>query len=271
MAELRLGTSGWSYPEWVGRFYPNGTQAERMLDFYARIFTAVEAHSTYRRLPAPTTMQRWTTQVPPGFRFVPKAHMAITHRADLEGVEERMAGFFAATVPLGTNLGPILFSLPHAQPDLGRLDRLLSALPPNGPVAAFDLKPGWYIPAVLDRLAAHGATAVVTDNDRGDAQAPEVGPILYVRLRRERYDRGQLESWGNRLSATAAAGTPVYAFLKHDDTGDGPRYARRLCFWAGLRPDFGPAPGNGGGHPHRDDGSTPSGLATEHLADSSSS
>ncbi len=231
MAELRLGTSGWSYPEWVGRFYPNGTQPGRMLDFYSRIFRTVEAHSTYRKLPQPATLARWTTQVPDGFRFAPKVHMGITHRRDLDGVEERMAAFLEPLTTLGPALGPLLVSLPHQDPDLRRLDRLLAALPrpPTGPVAAFDLGPAWFISEVLDRLDAHGATVVLTDSERGEPPVVQVGPMVYVRLRRERYNRTQLEAWGSRLAKEAAGGLETYAFLKHDDSGDGPRYARKLA------------------------------------------
>ena len=229
VADLRLGTSGWSYPEWVGRFYPNGTQPGRMLDFYGRIFATVEAHSTYRRAPDISTLVRWRSQVPADFKFAPKVHLAITHRRDLQGVEDRLGAFYQAVSTLGSNLGPLLFSLPYQQPDLDRLDRLLAGLPPGGPQAAFDLAPAWLIPAVFDRLEAHGASVVLTDCERGEPPVLHVGPLVYVRLRRERYDRAQLEAWANRLAAEAAAGFETYAFFKHDDVGDGPRYARRLA------------------------------------------
>lgn len=229
MGELRLGTSGWSYPEWVGKFYPNGTQPSRMLDFYSRIFRTVEAHSTYRRLPEPAVLERWVSQVPEGFKFVPKVHMGVTHRRDLDGIEERVDGFINSVRGLGPGLGPVLFSLPHQEPDLVRLDRLLNCLPKDGPVAAFDLGPAWAIPTVFDRLDAHGATLVLTDSERAAPPTLNVGPIVYIRLRRERYDRTALESWAERLAHQAAAGLDGFVFLKHDDAGDGPRYARRLA------------------------------------------
>ncbi|HEX7277635.1 MAG TPA: DUF72 domain-containing protein, partial [Acidimicrobiales bacterium] len=234
MAEVYVGTSGWSYPEWLGRFYPNGTAAARMLDFYSRRFPTVEAHATYRRLPTDAALQRWRSQVPPGFRFAPKAHMGISHRRDLDGVEDRVAAFLAAVAPLGDHLGPVLVSLPHQQPDLDRLDRLLAAFAaagPDGPVAAFELGPNWYTGEVISRLEAHRATLVVVDSDNPrDEPAPlTVGPLAYIRLRRERYDRGGLEVWAERLAKVRADGRDCYAYLKHDQEGDGPRYARRLA------------------------------------------
>ena len=124
-----VGTSGWAYREWVGPFYPEGTPATRFLASYAERLATVEAHSTYRRLPRATTLERWCAHTGDDFRFAPKAHLGITHRRDLDGVEERVAAFFAALAALRDRLGPTLFQLPHRAVDLDRLDRLLGALP----------------------------------------------------------------------------------------------------------------------------------------------
>ncbi len=224
-----MGTSGWSYPEWVGHFYPNGTAPPRMLAFYAKRFPTVEAHSTYRRLPSATALQRWVAQVPPTFRFAPKAHMGITHRRDLEGIEERMASFFDAIKPLGSLLGPVLFSVPHQQPDLNRLDRLLDALPPSPrPGVAFELGPAWAVPEVLKRLEAHDATLVQVEAEGRATTDLDVGPFTYARLRCNRYNRATLERWAERLEDATRAGRDAYAFFRHNETGSGPRYARQV-------------------------------------------
>lgn len=224
-----MGTSGWSYPEWVGHLYPNGTSPSRMLAFYARLFPTVEAHSTYRRLPSVSSLERWVGSVPPWFVFAPKAHMGITHRRDLDGVEERVAAFVSAVTPLGEHLGPVLFSLPHAEPDPERLDRLLGALPSRFRLAtAFELSPAWVTPRVVRRLEAAEATLVLVENDGHAAADLEVGPLTYIRLRRSRYTRADLEAWADRLEKITGGGRDAYVFFKHDEAGDGPRYARRL-------------------------------------------
>ncbi len=221
MAQVRVGTSGWSYPAWVGSFYPAGTSPARMLGVYAASFDTVEAHATYRRLPAATALTRWLEAVPPGFRFAPKAHMGITHRRDLDGVEDRVGAFFAAVAPLGAALGPVLFSLPHQEPDLARLDRILAAAPPG---AAFDLGPAWHRRDVLDRLDAAGATVVLTDSP----SIPSVGPLAYVRLRRAEYTPADLDRWAEVLAKVVADDRDAYVFLKHDDAATGPRLAKEL-------------------------------------------
>lgn len=228
MARVRVGTSGWSYPAWVGPFYPAGTSPARMLAAYASVFDTVEAHATYRRLPSEKALAGWVATVPAGFRFAPKAHMGITHRRDLDGVEDRVAAFFAALAPLGDACGPAMFSLPHHQPDLDRLGRILDALP-AGAVAAFDLPPAWNRPDVVDRLDAAGATLVVTDSPERPATAvPAVGPVTYLRLRSGDYGPADLDAWAERLAKVAAGGRDAYAFLKHDEGATGPRLAREL-------------------------------------------
>ncbi len=224
-----MGTSGWSYPEWVGHLYPNGTSPARMLAFYARLFPTVEAHSTYRRLPTISTVERWVKDVPPWFEFAPKAHLGITHRRDLDGLEKRMTAFVDAVTPLGDHLGPVLFSLPHAQPDLERLDRLLAALPsPARLAAAFELSPAWVTPDVVRRLEKAGTTLVLVEKDGHPAPDLEIGPFTYIRLRRSRYTRADLEEWVERLQHITANGRDAYVYFKHDEAGDGPRYARRV-------------------------------------------
>jgi len=210
-----VGTSGWSYKEWVGGFYLPRTPSTRMLAAYADRLPTVEAHNTFRRRPRLSALEGWAAAVPPEFQFAFKAHVAITHQRDLDGVEERVANFFDGLDPLGERLGPVLFQLPHREVDLERLDRLLAALP-AAPPAAFELGPAWNTPEVLGRLDAAGATLVVVDKDGDDAAVPEVGAFAYVRLRRERYDDKAVGRWASRLKKVAATGRSVFAYLRHE-------------------------------------------------------
>lgn len=236
---IRVGTSGWSYPGWVGSFYPEATPRAAMLAAYAARLSTVEAHSTFRRNPTPATIESWAATVGESFRFAPKAQASITHRRDLEGVDGRVTGFVAALAPLGPRLGPVMFSLPHHHPDLDRLDALLDALGGTAATAAFELAPAWHRDDVRHRLAARGAALVVVDRD-GARVDPDHGGIVggrlcYVRLRAGRYSDADLEAWAAGLTEAAATGSDVYAYFRHDDEGRGPRYALALDELVGPR------------------------------------
>jgi uncharacterized protein YecE (DUF72 family) len=226
-----VGTSGWAYAQWIGAFYPKGTTAARMLRHYATQLPTVEAHGTYRRLPSPSTLEKWAAQVPAAFRFAPKAHIGITHRRDLDGLDERMHAFCAAVTSLTPRLGPVLFQLPHQRPDLPRLDALLAALP-EGIAAAFELGPAWMAPDtagdVVGRLADHRATVALVETDTRPASDVDVGQFTYARLRRSHYSAVELDRWSERLAKLQADGRDVYVYLRHDDDGHAPGYARQL-------------------------------------------
>src|SRR5438445_7692959 len=202
-----------------------------MLRHYATQLSTVEAHSTCRRLPSASTLERWGAQVPGAFRFAPKAHIGITHRRDLDGLDDRMGAFFAAVTSLGSRLGPVLFQLPHQRPDLPRLDALLAALP-AGIAAAFELGPAWLTgdegADVLDRLTERGATVALVETDTRPASDVDVGPFTYARLRRSSYSGAELDRWGERLAKLQADGRDLYVYLRHDDDGQAPGYARQL-------------------------------------------
>jgi uncharacterized protein YecE (DUF72 family) len=186
-----------------------------MLTAYAQLLSTVEAHNTFRRRPRAPTLEGWAHVVPSAFRFAVKAHVGITHQRELDGVEGRVESFFDSLSPLGERVGPVLFQLPHRQPDLDRLDRLLAALPPTPP-AAFELGPAWNTADVLERLDRVGATLVVVDKDGEEPALPDVGAVAYLRLRRERYDDEAIARWAGRMGDVARAGRSAFVYLRHE-------------------------------------------------------
>ena len=142
-----------------------------------------------------------------------------------------MRAFFASVTSLGPRLGPVLFQLPHQRPDLTRLDALLEAMP-VGVAAAFELGPAWFTGDeagdVLDRLAGRQATIVLVETDARPAADVDVGPFTYARLRRSHYSAAELDRWGERLAKLQADGRDLYVYLRHDDEGQAPGYARQL-------------------------------------------
>lgn len=163
MGRLFLGTSGFSYKEWTGSFYPAGMRGQGMLGFYAARFNSVEINSTFYRFPSSETLGRWREHTPAGFVFSFKAGSRITHRLRLVGAGEETADFLDRLGDLGERLGPVLFQLPPYLRRDGRLRDFLALLPAAGRRVAFEFRhSSWYVPETFEELAAAGASTSAT-------------------------------------------------------------------------------------------------------------
>jgi len=225
--ELLAGTSGFSYKEWCGRFYPEKFPVDRMLRYYAERLPTVEINNTFYRMPAESMLARWAEEVPPGFTFALKAPRRITHERRLIGAEADVAELVRRAAALGDRLGPILLQLPpFLKKDLPRLERFLDALP-HAVKAAFEFRDAsWHSEDVYDTLRARRAVLCVTDNDEGEAPFIATASEGYLRLRRTHYDDADLDAWAERVAAAALART--YVYFMHEDDALGTGWAARL-------------------------------------------
>ena len=194
---IHVGTSGWSYAEWKGSFYPEDIKNERMLAYYGERFDSVEVNNTFYRLPRREVLEGWAAQVPAGFSFVIKASRRITHKAKLgPDAADPLAYLFEACGALGDRLGPVLFQTPPwLKQDLPRLRDFLTLLP-DGARAAFEFRSSsWYDDRVYYELAARNAALVVADTGEDDQDPPVVrtSDWGYARLRRVEYPGTLLE------------------------------------------------------------------------------
>ncbi len=225
---LYSGTSGFSYDEWHGPFYPDELPASERLAYFAARLPAVEINQTFYRLPRASVLAGWAAAVPDGFRFALKASRKITHLKRLADVGEETAYLIDAARALGEKRGPILFQLPpNLKLDLERFDRFLEHLP-GGTLAALEARhPSWKDEAVFTRLRERGLAWVVAETDEsGPAELVATAPWLYLRLRRSDYDRAALAGWGTKLHA--ASPIQAFVFFKHEDGAAGPRLAAEL-------------------------------------------
>jgi uncharacterized protein YecE (DUF72 family) len=219
------GTSGYSYPQWKGPFYPERLPAARMLAHYASRLPAVEINATFYRLPRRSVVETWAAQVSDGFRFAVKASRRITHLKRLKDVGEETAYLLATVGALGPKLGVVLVQLPPTlKKDLDRLRAFLDL--PRGDVAlAFEFRhESWSDDEVLDVLRAHGCALCCSDVD--DAPEPALVTTAdwgYLRLRRTDYSPDDLRRWRARVAAQPW--TVAYAFFKHEAEGIAPRLA----------------------------------------------
>src|SRR5512139_1289676 len=131
-----IGTSGYSYPEWKGSFYPETLPAAKMLPYYAERFSTVEINATFYRMPTARLLAGWAAQTPDGFSFTLKAPRRITHDAKLQRCEDVLHAFLDAAETLGPKLGVLLFQLPPSFRKEVAVLRAFLALLPHGTRAA---------------------------------------------------------------------------------------------------------------------------------------
>jgi uncharacterized protein YecE (DUF72 family) len=226
---IRIGTSGWNYPEWKGSFYPEDMRPGGMLPYYAQRFSTVEVNNTFYRMPTAQAVEGWAGAVPERFTFVLKAPQRITHFARLRDVDEPVRFFCDTARLLDGKLGPLLFQLPpNFKVDAGRVAELLALLPPDVR-AAFEFRNAtWFTDEVYTRLAARNAALCIADTDDGVTPAVATADWGYLRLRASGYADDDLRGWLATMRRVGAGWREAFVFFKHEDKGTGPALATRL-------------------------------------------
>jgi uncharacterized protein YecE (DUF72 family) len=206
---IHIGTSGYSYPEWRGTFYPERFPAGRMFQYYAERFRTVEINATFYRMPTEAMVQSWQEKAPNGFTFSLKAPRRITHDARLKDCEDTVRYFCDAARTLGPRLGTLLSWLPV---DLR---------------SAFEFRhDSWLNDDVYALLGRRKAALAIADF--GDRSTPVVATArhAYFRLRDEGYTPSDLERWADMIAQSHADWEDVFVYFKHEEEGKGPEFAR---------------------------------------------
>jgi len=233
---VRIGTSGWHYPHWVGRFYPEHLRPGEMLAFYARTFDTVEINSSFYRLPTERAIAEWREAVPPHFLFAVKGSRFLTHMKKLKDPESSLGRFLPVVDGLGPKLGPIVFQLPPRwHLDVERLRRFLGALP-RGRRFALELRdPTWHTEAVLELLRRHGVAFCAFDIAGVQSPTWVTADFVYVRLHGPArqaysgsYSKAQLRTWAERVRRWRQQVDAVYVYFDNDDRAFAVENARRL-------------------------------------------
>lgn len=228
---VRVGTSGFSYKEWIGHFYPERTKPKEMLARYSARLPTVEINNTFYRLPRKDVLESWRDETPEDFRFAIKASRRITHFARLAGTEELLGYLFSNIEVLGSRLGTVLFQLPpQFKLDAPRLEAFLGQAVRLGGAARLVLEfrhESWFTDEVFGLLERHGAALCGGEgDDEGRAPPPLVktANFAYLRLRKDIYEPGELEIWAEKIRTLGTEETFVY--FKHETTG--PMLAEQL-------------------------------------------
>ena len=204
-----VGTSGFSYPPWRGRFYPEKSKPSEFLEFFSARLPSVELNTTFYQLPSEEQFRRWAEETPPEFRFAVKMSRRITHG----GRFELLPTFTEQVRALGEKLGPILVQFPPTRTrDEGLLRLVLDSLDPELEYAFEFRHESW---AGVD-------VPVLVNSFDGEA------PFRYFRLREPPYDDAELRGWAGRFRPLLDDGRRIYCYFKHEDEPTAPLFAQRL-------------------------------------------
>src|SRR5262245_37566982 len=225
---LFVGTSGYSYKEWKGNFYPEDLPAKEMLSYYSRRLPAVEINNTFYRLPQASMIENWRDQVPANFRFSIKATQRITHIKRLNNCADETKYLLDTAGLMGERLGVVLFQLPpNSKKDANRLKNFLALLP-NDKRSAFEFRhDSWFDDETLELLRANNSALVVSDTDEKPLnEIINSASWGYLRLRRTSYEEKDLIEWMKRVQNQKWQ--DAFVFFKHEDEGVGPKLAAKF-------------------------------------------
>jgi uncharacterized protein YecE (DUF72 family) len=248
-----IGTSGWQYADWRGRFYPERAPTRSWLDHYVSRFDCVEVNSTFYRLPREEVFADWSARAPDGFHFALKVSRYVTHILRLREPAEAMGTFLDRAARLGPRIGPLLLQLPpNFEVDTGRLREAMAAVPASHRLAVEFRHPSWFRDDVAAILRDHDAALCLTDR-LGELREPPwvTASWGYVRFHQASpvdwsYGERALRAWADRLLSLWGPGTDVYVFFNNDPGAAAIRDATafaRVCAEAGLRVSRVPGPG----------------------------
>jgi uncharacterized protein YecE (DUF72 family) len=226
--EILVGTSGYSYKEWKGSFYPEKLADKQMLRYYGEQFNTVEINNTFYRMPKAAVLENWAAEVPEEFRFVLKASQRITHVQRLKECDSSVSYLLETAGALKERLGALLFQLPpNLKKDVARL-RAFLALVPSVRRAALEFRhESWFDDEVYQVLRDHNVALCIAESDE-ELKVPFVATADwgYLRLRRAEYTDEDLRDWARRVQEQDWR--DVFVFFKHEEEGRGPALAKRF-------------------------------------------
>jgi uncharacterized protein YecE (DUF72 family) len=251
--KIRVGTSGFDYPEWRGLFYPADLSRTSFLAYYAGHFDTLELNFSYYRMPEERQLAALAERAGQGCLFSIKAHQSLTHEIDASGWKEALAEYRAALWPLlnAKSLGAVLFQFPssfHYEPDRRRyLDALLREASGLPLVVEFR-NHEWYNNRVFDALRDRGVSLAAVDLPDLLGLPPAVdlvtAPLAYIRLHGRNgetwwgsdaaarydylYDEAELDSWVERIRAMAPKAERILVYFNNHWKGQAPRNAATL-------------------------------------------
>jgi uncharacterized protein YecE (DUF72 family) len=232
---IYIGTSGWHYKHWLGRFYPEGIKEAGQLSYYIQKFKSVELNNSFYRLPSPKTFSGWRKTVPSDFLFAVKGSRYITHMKKLNVERENIQVFFDSVKKLREKLGPILFQLPPKwKLNIERFEKFLRQLPKKYRYSFEFRNHEWYDKEVYALLKKHKAAFCIYELDGHLSPKEITADFIYIRLHGPggkysgNYKDPVLKKWARDCLKWKNEGRDVYVYFDNDQLGYAAFNALRL-------------------------------------------
>ena len=231
--DVRIGCSGWSYPHWRTRFYPEKMPAREHFAFYAQHFNTVELNNSFYRQPPRERFGAWREQAPPGFLFAVKGSRYVTHIKRLAVEKKSIDLVVDAALGLGEKLGPILFQLQATfHVDLDRLERFVGMLPTDVRFTLEFRHDSWLVPAVFELLRSHRIALCIPDHPKMPRALEPTSDFTCIRMHLPPnglgYGKHALQPWADRVVAWHHDGLDVFVYFNNDMEGHAIKDAKTL-------------------------------------------
>lgn len=229
MNKIHIGTSGWSYKSWKGKFYPEKLKPTDYLSFYAQHYKVTEINSSFYHLPLASTVHKWVDQVPDDFLFCPKISRNLTHIKKLHDPEEPLKLFFDIFKPMKEKMGPVLIQLPasvkfDATTENIFYDILMSKYPEYE--FAMEVRhESWFTDESLDLMKKYNIAFVIAQSERFPYKEFITAKNIYIRfhgpkaLYASSYSNQVLQEYANKFLAWLKKGHHIWAFFNNDING----------------------------------------------------
>jgi uncharacterized protein YecE (DUF72 family) len=233
MPELLIGTSGWSYNEWAGVFYPN--TSTNKLSFYSKVFRTAEVDSTFYAFPSKGMVMGWSRYTPDNFVFSVKLPQALTHEKKLDlkgGVEGELVRFLSLLKPLiaAGKLGPVLIQLPPSfsyDEDFERLERFLGVIPEDVKFAVEFRHPSWLRDDVWALLRKRNVANTIVDEPLLPPDTVVTADFAFIRWHGRgsrpwynyRYTPQELEAWAPKVREVSGRVKKTYGYFNNHFRG----------------------------------------------------
>lgn len=272
MGDIRVGCSGWSYKDWVGPFYPEGTASKDMFSRYMEHFDTVEINSTFYRIPNEYMVKSWANRSGDDFRFSAKIYQGVTHEKEMRSVRPVYEQYMAAMLPLKSRVGSILIQMPQrfkaSDANCALLEDFLSMLHTNVAFTAEFRDRSWFNEETFKLLEKYNVAFCVVSQPQFKGLIPPE-PIVtadhaYMRFHglnykkwysgegSARYDylysEKELQDWKPKVEGMQEeAAKTVYVYFNNHPSGQAPANAKMMMDLLGIAPKLAPKTGPGPG------------------------